>query len=231
MVSWVTWLAQHRQLECLAQQLTTFFWCWEQVTAPESSPPFLWVEFGLIYWFRCKLSSNLTKEEMIGSQWYVIFGISWLIIQWSRGQENVCFVSQMRQWVMSHQVGSGVFFILLLNATGKTNGWWIPSHFCFPMMGNLGQWKTTKVDKTTKTGYDKAVSWGTIGKGDKEWFTVKASLSNLHHHDKLVTDFLLQTGPNHQYTECHRTTVHRYESLSAGKLHDWFNSIFCKRCV
>ena len=32
-----------------------------------------------------------------------------------------------------------------------------------------------KVDKTTKNGYAKAVVWGTIGKGDKEWFTVWVS--------------------------------------------------------
>ena len=47
----------------------------------------------------------------------------------------------------------------------------------------------------------------------------------------LATDFLLQTVPNHQYTECQRTTVHRFESLSAGKLHNRFNSIYFKRCV
>ena len=62
-------------------------------------------------------------------------------------------------------------------------------------------------------------------------------LSNLYHRDKLVSlftdtylkelslalaiDFLLQTRPNHdhRYTECQRTTIHRFESLSTGKLH------------
>ena len=29
--------------------------------------------------------------------------------------------------------------------------------------------------KTTKTGYDKAVAWGTSGKGEIEWFTVRVS--------------------------------------------------------
>ena len=42
--------------------------------------------------------------------------------------------------------------------------------FYFLIMENLGQWRT-KVDKTTKTGYSKAVAWGTSGKGEKEWFT------------------------------------------------------------
>ena len=36
--------------------------------------------------------------------------------------------------------------------------------FFFLIMGNLGQ-GMTKVDKTTKTGYDKGVAWGTSGKG------------------------------------------------------------------
>ena len=92
--------------------------------------------------------------------------------------------------------------------------------FFFQIMGNLGQWRTTKVDKTTKTGYDKAVVWGTIGKGDKEWFTVRVSpfqfipawqtsqlLIDTYVKElslALATDFLLQTGPNHQYTECQR---------------------------
>ena len=39
--------------------------------------------------------------------------------------------------------------------------------FFFLIMGDLGQWRA-KVDKTTKTGYDKAVAWGTSGKGEKE---------------------------------------------------------------
>ena len=38
----------------------------------------------------------------------------------------------------------------------------------------FSQWRT-KVDKTTKTGYDKAVPWGTSGKVEKEWFTVRVS--------------------------------------------------------
>lgn len=39
--------------------------------------------------------------------------------------------------------------------------------FFFLIMGNLGQWRT-KVDKTTKTVYDKAVAWGTSCKDEKE---------------------------------------------------------------
>ena len=46
--------------------------------------------------------------------------------------------------------------------------------FFFLIMVNPGQWRT-KVDKTTKTRYDKAVAWGTRGKGEKEWFTVRVS--------------------------------------------------------
>ena len=36
----------------------------------------------------------------------------------------------------------------------------------------------------------------------------------------LMTDFLLQTGPKHQHTEYQRTTVPRFESLSAKKFHN-----------
>ena len=46
--------------------------------------------------------------------------------------------------------------------------------FFFLIMGNLGQWRT-KVDKTTKTGCDKAVAWEKSGKGEKEGFTVRVS--------------------------------------------------------
>ena len=76
-------------------------------------------------------------------------------------------------------------------------------------MGNLGRWRTTKVDKTT--GYGKAVAWAIIGKGDKELFTVRVSpfqftpawQTNQYLTDKyvkelslaLATDFLLQ-APN-----------------------------------
>ena len=35
-----------------------------------------------------------------------------------------------------------------------------------------------------------------------------------------MTDFLLQTGPKHQDTEYQRTTVPRFEPLSAKKFHN-----------
>ena len=35
-----------------------------------------------------------------------------------------------------------------------------------------------------------------------------------------MTDFLLQTGSKHQHTEYQRTTVPRFESLSAKKFHN-----------
>ena len=47
--------------------------------------------------------------------------------------------------------------------------------FFFLLMENLGQWTTTKVGKTAKTGYHKAVAWRAMGKSDKEWFTVGVS--------------------------------------------------------
>ena len=37
----------------------------------------------------------------------------------------------------------------------------------FQIMRNLGQWRS-KVDKTTKTGFDKTAAWGTGGKDEKE---------------------------------------------------------------
>ena len=60
---------------------------------------------------------------------------------------------------MNHQVGSAVFHKKKLIMNTKS--------FFFQIMGNLGQWRS-KVDKTTKTGYDKTVAWGTSGKGEKE---------------------------------------------------------------
>ena len=54
-----------------------------------------------------------------------------------------------------------------LNAPEKNKWIMNTKSFFFLIMGNLGQWRT-KVDKTTKTGYDKAVAWGTNGKGEKE---------------------------------------------------------------
>ena len=47
----------------------------------------------------------------------------------------------------------------------------------------------------------------------------------------LMTDFLLQTGSKHQHTEYQRTTVPRFESLSARKFHNRFISIYFKHCV
>ena len=44
----------------------------------------------------------------------------------------------------------------------------------------------------------------------------------------LMTDFLLQTGPKHQHTEYQRTTIPRFESLSAKKFHNRFISIYFK---
>ena len=58
---------------------------------------------------------------------------------------------------MSQQVGSAVF--------QKKNKWIMNTKsFFFLIIGNLGQCRT-KVDKTTKTGYDKAVAWGTSWEG------------------------------------------------------------------
>ena len=54
---------------------------------------------------------------------------------------------------MSQQVGSAVFHKKQMNNEKAKS-------FFFLIMGNLGQWRT-KVDKATKTGYDKAVAWGT----------------------------------------------------------------------
>ena len=63
---------------------------------------------------------------------------------------------------MSQEVGSAVFH--------KKKKIQIDNEYqviFLPDKGNLGQCRT-KVDKTTKTGYDKAAAWGTSGKGEKE---------------------------------------------------------------
>ena len=59
----------------------------------------------------------------------------------------------------------------------------------FQIMGNLGQWRS-KVDKTTKTGYDNTVAWGTSGKGEEKKSDLRLGfpLSNLHQRDKLVSN-------------------------------------------
>ena len=61
--------------------------------------------------------------------------------------------------------------------------------FFFLMMENLGQCRT-KVDKTSKTGYDKAVAWGTmqVGRVKKSDLRLGFPLSNLHQRDKLVSN-------------------------------------------
>ena len=59
--------------------------------------------------------------------------------------------------------------------------------FFFLIMGNLGQWRT-KVGKTTKTGYDKAVAWGQVGRVEKSDLRLGFPLSNLHQHGKLVSN-------------------------------------------